>query len=633
MSTNSMILNPEEPTLYLDGYSLTCAELYSLSFGKTKIALSVESEGRVSDGRAVVDAIVESGEVVYGINTGFGLFSNVTVAPEQLGQLQVNLIRSHSSGTGKPLTPERTRMLLALRINVLAKGHSGISLNNVQKMITAFNANCLPVVPAKGTVGASGDLAPLSHLALGLIGEGPMWDPKNPGVQGTAADILKANNIEPIILLAKEGLAMINGTQLIASLGSEAITRSENVARTADVACAMTLEVLCGTVRAYHPLIHKVRPHVGQQIVAHRIRSLLCPDDPSELFNSHRYIGKVQDAYSLRCAPQVHGIAIDTIEFCCKLLCTELNSATDNPMVFTSKQVKAEVPFGFDIKIPTSNASNSPLKKSTKAQAAFAKNESNNEKAHIHPHKHANLTEKADDASDISDLDAAKAEIAQLRLTLKNKEDEDNNNKNWGFFKKHSDTQILSENGAIMSGGNFHGEYPAKALDYLAIGVHELAAISERRIERMCNPSLSGLPAFLVEDGGFNSGFMIAHCTAAACVSENKVLTHPSSVDSISTSAAKEDHVSMGGFAARKSLEVVEHVETVIAIELLAACQALEFHRPLKTTPPLEAVHALVRTKVKSWDRDRQMTPDIDAVLELIQTGQIWSAVAPFLSE
>ncbi|GMH74157.1 hypothetical protein TrST_g14339 [Triparma strigata] len=598
----------EKAVLLIDGYTLTTQELYNLSFGGVELQLSADAIERVKKGREVVDKIVESGEVVYGINTGFGLFSNVTVRPDQLEELQVNLIRSHSSGVGEPLNMARTRMLLALRIKVLAKGHSGISLLNIEKMIKAFNASCLSCVPQKGTVGASGDLAPLSHLALGLIGEGKMWNPKTEEL-GDAADILKENGLSPIVLTAKEGLAMINGTQLIASLGAESIERSSNVAKCADVACALTLEVLCGTVRAYHPLIHKVRPHVGQQIVAHRIRTLLQPSNPSELFNSHRYIGKVQDAYSLRCAPQVHGIANDTVEFVRGLMTTELNSATDNPMVFTAEQVKNEVPFGFDL----------PIGDEGKEAAAG--------RASPPSVDQASSLDKPADASDVTDLEAAKKEIASLRQTVY----QQTAKKNWGFFKKNSDLQLETGHGVIMSGGNFHGEYPAKALDYLAIGVHELAAISERRIERLVNPSLSALPAFLVQDGGFNSGFMIAHCTAAALVSENKVLTHPSSVDSISTSAAKEDHVSMGGFATRKCLEVVDHVETVVAIELLAACQALEFHRPLKTTAGLEKVYELVRSEVKPWDKDRMMSPDIEAVKRMVKDGRIWAAVESFV--
>jgi histidine ammonia-lyase len=432
-----------------------------------------------------------------------------------------------------------------------------------------------------------------------------MWD-SDGTLHQDAGQVLRRNQLKPVKLTAKEGLAMINGTQMIASLGAEALERAETVAVCADVACAMSLEVLCGTVRAFHPLIHQVRPHTGQQLVAKRVRQILTPEDPSELFRHHGYQGKVQDAYSLRCAPQVHGISNDTITFVRSLLDTELNSATDNPMVFTREQVLTrcstnEWEKGIDNgalqQMPP--AADPVHKEGWKAGAAEATN-----------------------------LEDAKQQIKMLQAAL-----EDASKPHTQGFKKPSDVSYQSERGLIISGGNFHGEYPAKALDYLAIGVHELAAISERRIERLCNPSLSGLPAFLVAEGGLNSGFMIAHCTAAAMVSENKVLTHPSSVDSLSTSGAKEDHVSMGGFSARKALEVVEHVEIVIAIELLAACQGLEFHRPLKSSPALEAVYQLVRSECKPWNKDRRMSPDIDAVAEMIRDGRVHAAVAPFLSK
>ncbi|GAB5574117.1 histidine ammonia-lyase [Prionailurus iriomotensis] len=440
-----------------------------------------------------------------------------------LEELQVNLVRSHSSGVGKPLIPERCRMLLALRINVLAKGYSGISLETLKQVIEVFNGNamdpqtdpplrlgiyhrasCLPYVPEKGTVGASGDLAPLSHLALGLIGEGKMWSPKSGWAD--AKYVLEAHGLKPVVLKPKEGLALINGTQMITSLGCEAVERASAIARQADIVAALTLEVLKGTTKAFDTDIHAVRPHRGQVEVAFRFRSLLDSDHhPSEIAESHRFCDRVQDAYTLRCCPQkkrVHGVVNDTIAFVKNIITTELNSATDNP-----------------------------------------------------------------------------------------------------------------------------------ALDYLAIGVHELAAISERRIERLCNPSLSELPAFLVAEGGLNSGFMIAHCTAAALVSENKALCHPSSVDSLSTSAATEDHVSMGGWAARKALRVIEHVEQVLAIELLAACQGIEFLRPLRTTTPLEKVYDLVRSVVRPWIKDRFMAPDIEAAHRLLLEQKVWEVAAPYIEK
>uniref|UniRef100_A0A452QVY7 Histidine ammonia-lyase n=1 Tax=Ursus americanus TaxID=9643 RepID=A0A452QVY7_URSAM len=482
-----------EPEKYiaLDGDSLTTEDLVNLGKGRYKIKLTPTAEKKVQKSREVIDSIVKEKTVVYGITTGFGKFARTVIPVNKLEELQVNLVRSHSSGVGKPLIPERCRMLLALRINVLAKGYSGISLETLKQVIEVFNASCLPYVPEKGTVGASGDLAPLSHLALGLIGEGKMWSPKSGWAD--AKYVLEAHGLKPVVLKPKEGLALINGTQMITSLGCEAVERASAIARQADIVAALTLEVLKGTTKAFDT-------------------------------ESHRFCDRVQDAYTLRCCPQVHGVANDTIAFVKNIITTELNSATDNPMVFASR-------------------------------------------------------------------------------------------------------------GETISGGNFHGEYPAKALDYLAIGVHELAAISERRIERLCNPSLSELPPFLVAEGGLNSGFMIAHCTAAALVSENKALCHPSSVDSLSTSAATEDHVSMGGWAARKALRVIEHVEQVLAIELLAACQGIEFLRPLRTTTPLEKVYDLVRSVVRPWIKDRFMAPDIEAAHRLLVEQKVWEVAAPYIEK
>ncbi|TEA33004.1 hypothetical protein DBR06_SOUSAS7410062 [Sousa chinensis] len=507
----------------LDGDSLTTEDLVNLGKGRYKIKLTPTAEKKVQNSREVIESIVKEKTVVYGITTGFGKFARTVIPVSKLEELQVNLVRSHSSGVGKPLIPERCRMLLALRINVLAKGYSGISLETLKQVIEVFNASCLPYVPEKGTVGASGDLAPLSHLALGLIGEGKMWSPKSGWAD--AKYVLAAHGLKPIVLKPKEGLALINGTQMITSLGCEAVERASAIARQADIVASLTLEVLKGTTKAFDTDIHAVRPHRGQVEVAFRFRSLLDSDHhPSEIAESHRFCDRVQDAYTLRCCPQIHGVVNDTIAFVKNIITTEINSATDNPMVFASRR-------------------------------------------------------------------------------------------------------------ETVSGGNFHGEYPAKALDYLAIGVHELAAISERRIERLCNPSLSELPAFLVAEGGLNSGFMIAHCTAAALVSENKALCHPSSVDSLSTSAATEDHVSMGGWAARKALRVIEHVEQVLAIELLAACQGIEFLRPLKTTTPLEKVYDLVRSVVRPWIKDRFMAPDIEAAHRLLVEQKVWEVAAPYIEK
>ena len=575
--------------IVLDGYSLDPFQLFRLSRGDTSIDLSQDSWQRVQASRAIIDDIVSKGRVAYGINTGFGLFSDVVIEESQLEQLQLNLIRSHASGVGEPLSRNRTRMLLALRINVLARGHSGVRPDTVRKMIDAFNNDCLSVVPSQGTVGASGDLAQLSHLCLGLLGEGLMWQDDR---QIPAREALANRGLVPIVLGAKEGLALINGTQMITSLGAEAVVRVSNLIKCADVACAMTLESLKGTVNAFHPRIHLARLHAGQNLVACRLRALLNPEHPSELFNSHKYSGKVQDAYTLRCTPQVHGVVEDTLRFVEGIITNEMNSSTDNPMVFLG-------PASFFPGQPGS-------------PRARILSSSDHQGQIVNP-------------DDITDLEEAKREIARMRLLLSS----------GGAQSKAgllSSTLLKTSEGFVISGGNFHGEYPAKALDFLAIAIGEISNISERRIERLVNPQLSGLPAFLVKNGGLNSGFMIAHCTAAALASENKTLSHPASSDSISTSAAKEDHVSMGGFAARKCLQVIENVERVVAIELLCACQAIEFHRPLRTSEPLEAVHALVRASgVERYDEDRFMAPDIDRVTELITSGRVWKVVEPYL--
>eukprot|EP01132_Coremiostelium_polycephalum_P001958 gene1958-2402_t len=513
----------ENKVIYLDGTTLTTEQLYNIGYKNYKVSIDSDVEHIISKGRKVIDDIVDSNKTVYGINTGFGNFANVPITQE-------NVKQSHSSGVGTPLTPERTRMLFALRINILAKGYSGISLETVKRAIAILNANCLPVVPERGTVGASGDLAPLSHLALGLMGEGNMYEFNNSdqtiSKQFTftpSAQVLKRFNLKPIELGAKEGLALINGTQLITSLGSESIQRAKIASHSATIIAAMTFEALAGITTAYHEAIHKIRPHTGQIKVARALRSILEESGPSEIPRDPK---KVQDSYTLRCIPQVHGIVFDTIDFVERILTTEINSATDNPIVFSD----------------------------------------------------------------------------------------------------------IGEKGTTMSGGNFHGEYPAKALDYLAIGVQELANISERRMERLVNSQLSeGLPPFLVKEGGLNSGFMIAHCTAAALTSENKTLCHPSSIDTISTSAAKEDHVSMGGWSARKSLQVIENVEYVLAIELLSAVQAIDLRRPYKTTKPLEAVYQLVRSKVSFMESDRYLQPDIEAVFQLIRNGSVLDCVNSFV--
>ncbi|GIQ83265.1 histidine ammonia-lyase [Kipferlia bialata] len=522
--------NETKPIMYLDGQSLTPTDLYTLRSGETDIALTEEAWEAVAASRGVIDRIVDQGKVVYGVSTGFGQFANVCISPDEASLLQKNLIMSHSAGTGTPLSVESTRMLLALRINVLAKGFSGISPPALRTMVKCFNLSLLSSVPRKGSVGASGDLAPLSHLALGMLGMGQMWDTyQTPAVLRPAAEVLAEHDVEPLQLKPKEGLAMINGTQLICTLLTESLYRSRNLLRTADVCAALSMEALRGTPKAYDARVHNARPHKGQMLCASRLRWLLQPEGvPSELYQTHMYKGKVQDAYSMRCVPQVHGIASDTVEWVENILTTELNSGTDNPMVFAA-------------------------------------------------------------------------------------EDE------------------------TLSGGNFHGEYVAKAADYLAIGIGELANISERRLERMCNPALSdSLPAFLIKNGGLNSGFMIPQYTAASLVAQNRVFTHPASTDTVSTSAAQEDHVSMGPNAAMKCIEVVENVETVLAIELLAALQGIDLRddgKGLKLSPAMQAVRERVRTEVDYYDIDRVQYLDMEKCRQLIASGVIWETVKPFIGD
>jgi len=524
-------------TLYITGNDLTPDQLYEIATGNTTIEFSEATKARVKASRQVIDDIVntkdgEKQKIVYGVNTGFGQFSDTVISTEKLTRLQENLIRSHAAGMGEPLEKHRTRMLVALRINVLCKGFSGIAMENLEKMRLAFNADCIPVVPKKGTVGASGDLAPLAHVALGLMGEGKMWtmDAVDSKPTGDAAQILKSQSCESMKLAAKEGLALINGTQFISALSVEALVRAEKLFQAAIIVAAISIEALLGTSAAFDPEIHAARPHVGQNYVATFLRRLLPaplkdPDTNKYALTSELKTKKgpqyerVQDAYTSRCTPQVYGVAYDTMQFVRRVLTTEINAATDNPMVFTTKQ-------------------------------------------------------------------------------------------------------------ATVSGGNFHGEYPAKMADFLAISIAEVASMSERRIDRMMNPSLNqkSLPMFLVNDGGLNSGFMITHCTAAALVSENKVLLHPASGDSIPTNCGQEDHVSMGGYAARKALDVVTNVEIVVALELYCACQAMDLHG-CKTTKPLQAVIDLVRSKVPFYDKDRVTSVDQEKILELLRSGEIVESV------
>jgi histidine ammonia-lyase len=500
----------------LTGKNLTLEEIEDVARRGAKVALSPEARARVAASRAVVDEILHGDRVVYGINTGFGNFRNVVIAREDLEELQLNLVRSHSAGVGSALPEPVVRAVLLLRANALASGYSGIDPGTLDALVAMLNAGIHPVVPEKGSVGASGDLAPLAHVALALIGEGEVV---YRGEKLKSGEALARAGLSPAKLHPKDGLALINGTQVISALLADAILDARRLVRSADVIGALSLDALLGTDVAFDPRIHEARPHPGQAASAASLRRLL---DGSALRKSHEKCDRVQDSYSLRCMPQVHGAVRDALDYATRVLAIEVNSATDNPMIFVGEK-------------------------------------------------------------------------------------------------------------EVLSGGNFHGQPVALASDFLTIALAELGAISERRIERLVNPDLSELPAFLVKEGGLNSGFMILQVTAAALASENKALAHPASVDSIPTSANQEDHVSMGVTAARKTREVVSNLAHILAIELLAAAQALEFRRPLTSSPALEAVHVCLRKRVPPYERDRVSYPDIAAAREMVSSGAILEAAESIL--
>jgi histidine ammonia-lyase len=516
----------------LDGNSLTIEDVAHIAQREeTDIRISDDAKIKIARSRALVDAWVERGEIIYGVTTGFGEFANVTIPREELRQLQQNLLRSHSAGVSDPLPAEVVRAMLLLRANALAKGCSGIRLVAIEQLLKFLAADILPVIPSHGSVGSSGDLAPLAHLALALTGEGFVTVPesthsshrthKSYGTKMPAGEALSNMNIQPLVLEAKEGLALINGTQMMSAIGCLMLARAKQLADLADIAGAMSFEALRATDTAFDPRIHAARPHKGQQFVAERMLELIAG---SEIRQSHRANDpRVQDAYSIRCIPQVHGAVRDTIEFVERTLTIEINSATDNPLI-----------------IP---------------------NEDGNPGCHL-------------------------------------------------------------------EGGNFHGEPLALALDYLAIAISELGSISERRTERLVNGALSnGLPRSLTNHGGLNSGYMIAQYTAAALVSENKVLAHPASVDSIPTSGNMEDHNSMGSIAALKLQNVVKNVETVLAIELLCAAQGIDFLAPLKPGKGTGSAHQLIRQRVPHLDEDRNVSEDIAKVLELTQKKEFLTSL------
>ncbi len=498
--------------LTIDCQPLTVDDVDNVARHGRSVALGPRALDAMRKSRDIIDRLTAAGEVVYGVTTGFGKFSDRVIPRDALEALQRNLVMSHSVGVGEPLSADVVRAMIMLRVAALARGYSGIRPETVQTLVDMLNAHVVPVIPAKGSVGASGDLAPLAHLALVLIGEGEAF---YDGDRVPGAEALTRAAIQPVRLTAKEGLALINGTQLMTSIGALLMADAQNALEVADIAGALSLEAVRGTNRAFDRRIHEIRPHPGQIEVAAHLRELT---DQSEIMASHRYDDhKVQDPYSLRCMPQVHGASRDAIAYARRVIEIEINSVTDNPLVFAVE----------------------------------------------------------DD---------------------------------------------------VISGGNFHGQPVALALDFAAIALAEIADISERRIEAMLDPNFSELPPFLTMHAGVDSGFMVSQYTAAALVSENKVLAHPASVDSIPTSANQEDHVSMGATAALKAHEVLRNVETVLAIELLCGAEGIDYRRPLRSSPKLEEVHALIRSKLPRLDTDRPLYPDIAYMTAMVREGRVRQA-------
>jgi histidine ammonia-lyase len=493
----------------LSGKPLSLEEIAAVAFGNESVTIAASARSRILASRKVVDDIVSRDAVVYGVNTGFGKLADVRIPHNELGALQLNLVRSHACGIGSPLSEAEVRAMMLLRANVLALGFSGIRPEVIELLCQMLNARVYPVVPEKGSVGASGDLAPLAHLALALIGEGASFFD---GKRMASAEALNRAKLKPTKLEAKEGLALLNGTQAMHAVGGLSILRAKRLTNIADVAGAMTLEGLRDTPAAFDPRLQEARPHSGQKIAAAHLMHLLAK---SEIRESHRKNDpRVQDAYSIRCMPQVHGAVRDVFTHCEEVLLIESSSATDNPLVF-------------------------------------------------------------------------------------------------------------AKTGDVVSGGNFHGAPLAMAFDYAAIALTDLMNISERRIDRLTNPDKSeGLPAFLAHKPGVESGFMIAQVAAASLVNEARVLAHPASCDNVTTSGGKEDHVSMGMTSALKLRSIVDLAESLFAIELLAAAEALQHRHPLKSGKGVEAAFKLVRKVAPALKTDRPLSGDIARVAEQIHAGK-----------
>ncbi|MCX7781615.1 MAG: histidine ammonia-lyase [Negativicutes bacterium] len=496
----------------LDGEQLTIQETVAVAREFAPVGIGESGRAKIERSRAIVDMVLESERPVYGISTGFGEFSKIFISRPEREKLQRNLILSHAAGVGDYLPEPTVRAAMLLRANSLTKGFSGIRFSTVAKLIEMLNKRVYPAVPAKGSVGASGDLAPLAHVALVMMGEGEAFVN---GRRVSGAEALAAACIEPVSLGGKEGLALINGTQIMTAIGVLAFHDAVIIMKTADVAAAMSLEALKGTRTAFDPRISQVRPHRGQAATADNILRLTAG---SEIIASHANCGKVQDAYSLRCVPQVHGASKDALRRVEEVLTIEINAATDNPL-------------------------------------------------------------------------------------------------------------IMPDTGEVISGGNFHGQPVALVMDHLKLALAEIGSISERRISRMLDSHLSELPPFLTAYPGIDSGLMITQYTAAALVSENKVLVHPASADSIPTSANQEDHVSMGTIAARQAREILENVTNVLAVELLAAAQGIDFLAPLKPGRGTGAAHKAIRSRVPHLEDDRVPAPDIQTIYRMISEGALITCV------
>jgi histidine ammonia-lyase len=489
--------------LLIDGESLSLDNVHEVAFDRRPVALDPEAAKKMSLSRKVVEAIVREDRIVYGVSTGFGKLSDVHVGQDQITPLQHNLVRSHAVGMGDPFSEQEVRSLMLLRANVLAKGLSGARPVVAERLCDLLNHHFYPVIPCRGSVGASGDLAPLAHLALVLIGEGEVFSETT---KVTGREALEGIGVQALDLQAKEGLALLNGTQATLAAGIICFRRAWQLLQMADLAGAMSLEALKGSPVAFDPRIHEARPHQGQLQVAERLWRFL---SKSEIRESHLDCGRVQDAYSLRCMPQVHGPVRECLQYFRNVATVELNSATDNPLVF-------------------------------------------------------------------------------------------------------------AKSGEVLSGGNFHGQSLGLALDFMAVSLSVLANISERRIERLLNPEYGDLPAFLADNPGLNSGFMIAQVAAAALASENKVLSHPASVDSIPTSGNKEDHVPMAMGAALKLKQIVANLERILAIELLCAAQGIDYLRPLRAGVTVEAAYQHIRQRITHVSEDRVLSVDIEQMIGIM---------------